>query len=250
MKRVLMKNSNEPSVVKGENISIDRKLPDILFVPLSPDQFPNTIMVFGLKKSAEASAMKGVTGFCNLAYQALQKGRTLCEKASTNNLDIQSGLYNSAAMRAIIKKSLKKGLITVVASIEVANLRDIKFTYDEQTLDQCVKELAYHLDQCIEVPAKIGRIDDSRFMVVFSSIDTKVCETTLYKVIRELSKKSFSLQNLNLSINIGMAESHMNETRKRLIQRADLALNEAIAKGTNKMEVFHTKIKLAEAIRT
>ncbi len=233
-----------PSVVKGSSISLDKNHPAILFVPLSQQMHPKTTMIFGLKKNADPQQnyLKGITQFCDKAYSSLEEGRAMCSSAVTNNTDNLTGLYNNTGINAIIKKSLRKGRITAAASIEVTNLKHIQQEYNETIYNQCVTEFTSYLHDLIKVPVKLGRLDKTQFMAVFSSIDIQSCEKALFKFLSKVEHKTYSIHALNLNINIGLAESHMNETEKSLIRKANFALNHVISEGPYKMVEFGSKM--------
>lgn len=228
-----------------EIVTTNKKIMSFLYLPLNSNEFEDTSFIFGLKNNQpiNSNLISEFRAFCNAAYAALIQAREIHQVALAANLDSMTGVYNRGSIEQVIKKSLKKYSRTTVAYVDLDNLKTINDQFGHATGDQCIIEFVVLLEKSLKDNAKLGRIGGDEFIAVFSDIEFELCETLLELFMEQLERQQLTDENLSISTSIGLAESRINETKKSLLEKADVALYHAKAQGKNRLTIYTTELQ-------
>ncbi len=234
-------DTNKQQQIERHNITTAKNLTmAFLFIPLNPEEFDNTQLIFGLKQSKPISTDIAVEfkTYCEAAYAVLQQIRDVHQVALAANLDSMTGCHNRASIEKIINASLATASRTTLAYIDLDYLKNINDQYGHDVGDQCIIGFVQLLTKHLLNQAKLGRIGGDEFIAVFSDVDFEACEALLETFIESLAEQRFSAAQITISTSIGLAESRIDETMKRLLNKADAALYQAKAQGRNQLTVY------------
>jgi diguanylate cyclase (GGDEF)-like protein len=114
--------------------------------------------------------------------------------------------------------------------IEYNNFKEIKKKYGSTIGDIILTELIRSLNNTIRTTDIFGRYQDAKFLLICPMLDLESAQKLSNEIKKEVEQViHINDYNIKLSINIGCAEMHNygNSTLKTLLNKADIALEEA-----------------------
>lgn len=150
-----------------------------------------------------------------------------------------TGVYNRSALDEHLKKMIEisylSGRPSCIMMIDIDHFKKINDTYGHQSGDKVLIKLAEVLKETF--PRKtdfVARYGGEEFSVIFSEDDARIgtmLAERLCKVVRETDFESDKGEKLSVTVSIGVAEKHVDETLEEWLKRADIALYNAKNSG-------------------
>ncbi len=155
-----------------------------------------------------------------------------------SRIDVLTNTYNKESFMMFLNEEINRYKIAkesfVIGIIDIDNFSHINDTYGYSIGDILIKRVAEYLEESLSKFGIIARLSGDEFGVIMQNTTKKIANSTLNKLISDLSDKKFNLDNisLNLGITAGIAEFPSDASlTDELLSIADNALHFAKEEG-------------------
>lgn len=151
--------------------------------------------------------------------------------------DSMTGLLNNASifdyLDKAIKHKLKNGGELVVMMIDLDHFKNINDTLGHPVGDEVIKNTAQKMLEITREKDRVGRYGGEEFLVILTETNKGIALKIAERIRKEISY--FKLENdIKVSCSIGLAV-HNDESREKLVQKADTLLYAAKQAGRNRV---------------
>lgn len=172
--------------------------------------------------------------FCNLISFRLHRNQE--HLISISITDAMTGLLNRHALRKQLQRSWsiwkEKGIPSVVAIIDLDNLKEVNDSHGHDAGDRNIIEFSYLAKAMIRKNDTIFRIGGDEFLIILEGTN----HTGSLRVLDKLKRRTFESQKIITTISIGAASITGNESIDDWIKKADQSLYKAKERGRNSVE--------------
>jgi len=179
--------------------------------------------------------------FWILSAQRLENNEMYSKESST--IDHLTQLYNHLKLEQVLEIELSKSMryhSNVALSLILLSIDNFDKMIDlhgQKASNKIVIELAKLIEETIRASDIIVRWRNSEFMILVPSNDIFEI-TTFASKLREIVEKHTYADNKKLTCSFGVTKYNNEDYKKeQLINRATVALNKAIKRGRNRVEV-------------
>ncbi len=156
--------------------------------------------------------------------------------------DSLTGLKNRAAFEEEIKKRLlKKNSSVALMMIDIDNFKTVNDSLGHREGDR-ILQLAARTIQDIAGPSNVAsRVGGDEFVIIFSGIKDSELEKVAIKMVEEIKEELSAqrqLENIDVSISIGIAYATINDEADMLYRKADRALYKSKENGKNQFNFY------------
>ena len=146
--------------------------------------------------------------------------------------DPLTGLQNRAAFRKSLQEQIDNKQPVALLFLDLDNFKEINDTLGHEIGDKLLLESAHRLSQVVRNEDTVGRLGGDEFIIMplKMSLDTA---KALAEKIRTIIEQHTFVNNIKLTLSIGVAEYLENDTLDSWITRADEALYKAKENGKN-----------------
>ncbi|HSG35021.1 MAG TPA: GGDEF domain-containing protein [Sphingomonadaceae bacterium] len=180
-------------------------------------------------------------------YGALGVMRSIAERKSLEDqlfaselTDPLTGLSNRRAFLAMLQHLVEARSDGCVALFGIDNFNAINMRYGQGVGDRVLMVFSDLLRALMRQDDIISRIGDECLGVLLPSSDPKRARKICRRIVETLSETRQELRNGNLTITASAGVSRIGASLDYTMQRAQLALFMAKAKGRNRLEVDET----------
>ncbi len=179
-----------------------------------------------------------------LLWYPLKNGLQYYQAIQSSLHDPLTGLLNRGALQQILHKeieSAKRHLQTLsVLLLDVDHFKMINDQYGHIAGDEILKILGKQLSSWIRKSDNIFRIGGEEFLILMNNTPLKGAKRLAERICRAVDKMDCSLdkqnvENIHITISIGVAEFHSSDTEMSLLERADQSLYTAKQLGRNQI---------------
>jgi diguanylate cyclase len=119
--------------------------------------------------------------------------------------------------------------------IDIDNFKEVNDTYGHQAGDRILKGVSLKLKALLRGSDFIARFGGDEFVIILIKTDGAVATEVAWKLSEEVRASRFILDDtsLTLTLSIGVAEAHGDDTSESLLKRADIALYRTKSGGRN-----------------
>lgn len=168
----------------------------------------------------------------------LIKTNSLLQEQSVR--DSLTNLYNHRFIMELIEgeieKAIKNKTSLCLMMLDIDYFKQVNDSYGHQIGDRVLKYVSKLIQLNMRDTDFVGRYGGEEFMILLP--ETKLYEAYEFaeKIRSDIQNYSFTVENLNVTISIGLAEYHA-EDRKTFVDRVDELLYQAKDKGRNRIEM-------------
>jgi diguanylate cyclase len=123
--------------------------------------------------------------------------------------------------------------------IDIDNFKVVNDTYGHQAGDRILKGVSLKLKALLRGSDFIARFGGDEFVIILIKTDVAVATQVAWKLSEEVRASRFILDDtlLTLTLSIGVAEAHGDDTSESLLKRADTALYRTKSGGRNGVSI-------------
>ncbi|WP_318614275.1 GGDEF domain-containing protein [Sporosarcina sp. YIM B06819] len=156
--------------------------------------------------------------------------------------DSLTGLKNRAAFDEEIKRRLakKQGSVALMM-IDIDNFKTVNDTLGHGEGDRILKLAATTIQDIVGPSHVIARVGGDEFVVVLSKIKERDLKQLAEKMVDKLKEELLAqrqLENMNVSISMGIAYATMHDEADTLYEKADYALYKSKENGKNQFNFY------------
>lgn len=221
------------SLTEGVLLALGCPLGYWLLVHAAPEMRHSTTFLY-LYLTLATPVMFGVFGWLMGAIQD-----RLHDQASTDSL---TGLRNQeafcedlAAMNDLLKR---KGIPVCLIMMDIDRFKHVNDTYNHLVGSKVLKDLGQIIRECTRQSDVLARFGGDEFVIALPFADQEQGEVVAERIRAAVASHAFRARDHSVSITIsaGLAADQFREglVPRDLIERADVALYEAKAKGRNR----------------
>jgi len=165
-----------------------------------------------------------------------KKEEELYEKSITDPL---TNLYNRTFLNEFLEKKLlessRYNFPLSIAMIDIDFFKKINDTYGHLTGDCVLKELALLLKKSFRGSDVVARYGGEEFLVIMPFANLKDACKKMEYFRKIVESHNFCMENLKVTISVGVSEYDKKENMFGLIEKADTNLYEAKTNGRNRV---------------
>lgn len=127
--------------------------------------------------------------------------------------------------------------------IDIDNFKMVNDTYGHQAGDRILKGVTLKLKASLRGSDFLARFGGDEFVLILIKTDIVAATEVAWKLSEEVRSSRFLLDetSLSLTLSIGVAEAHEDDTDESLLKRADAALYRTKAAGRNGVSVTESR---------
>ncbi len=243
---------HEPHSLPRENpsgaVSDDkRQREDWLYIS-RPEKTDGWILL-GPPSTVPAEAIVAIQSLTNqvaLAVRNCDAHQVLDTRASTDGL---TGLANRAAFVAALELGLHDpGEGLAVLFVDLDDFKTVNDRHGHSAGDELLRHVAARLVTAVRPDDLCARLGGDEFAVLLHNTRDGVADVIAQRLIRVLGSPVTLMGRLaQVGASIGLARFTKDTAAEQLVQRADIAMYAAKAKGKNRVQVFDPSLLEAEA---
>ncbi|AIT79530.1 diguanylate cyclase [Novosphingobium pentaromativorans US6-1] len=151
--------------------------------------------------------------------------------------DPLTGLTNRAAFISMLEHMIESDMDGCLALFSIDFFRTINMKYGQSTGDEVLRVFADLLREMLRAEDIISRIGSERFAVLLPRTSTEQAQAICHRVVTTLAELRQKVGESRLAITASASIAHIGDNLDRTIERAELALFCAKAKGRNRLEL-------------
>jgi diguanylate cyclase (GGDEF)-like protein len=154
--------------------------------------------------------------------------------------DALSGIANRHAYDERISREIERyqrdDTIFTLLLFDIDEFKSVNDNFGHEAGDEIIRETAAIINNHIRKKDFTARYGGEEFVLLLPDTDINAAEKIANKLreIVECHKSYFNGEQVNITVSVGLAEIKINDTKKELLERADMALYEAKNTGRNK----------------
>jgi|GEM_PF-1018759 len=165
------------------------------------------------------------------------------ELQDTSKRDSLTNLYNHQYINERLEDEINKAKFfnhgLWVMMIDIDFFKKVNDTYGHQVGDWVIVTLCRIIDKCIREKDLVGRYGGEEFVIVLPDINKEDAFSISECIRKNVEDYIFDIENLRVTVSIGLTEYKEDDDSKAVIKRADLLLYEAKKNGRNKVEYIN-----------
>ncbi len=154
------------------------------------------------------------------------------------NTDALTGLYNRRKLEDMLETSMRTNRTFSVILFDIDHFKHINDKYGHKTGDKILKTIVHTVKRNISEDDIFFRWGGDEFIILANHARLNQAFRLAEKVRTSILAENVGLKN-PVTISLGIAEYHEDETSEHLIAQADEALYCAKENGRNRTEVLH-----------
>jgi diguanylate cyclase (GGDEF)-like protein/PAS domain S-box-containing protein len=151
--------------------------------------------------------------------------------------DPLTGLTNRAAFISMLEHMVDTGMEGCLALFSIDFFRTINMKYGQSVGDEVLVVFADLLREMLRAEDIVSRIGSERFAVLLPRTTPEQAQAICNRVVRTLAELRQKVGESRFAITASASIAHIEETLDSTIERAELALFCAKAKGRNRLEM-------------
>ncbi|WP_231634626.1 MULTISPECIES: GGDEF domain-containing protein [Novosphingobium] len=151
--------------------------------------------------------------------------------------DPLTGLTNRAAFISMLEHMIESNMDGCLALFSIDFFRTINMKYGQSTGDEVLQVFAELLREMLRAEDIISRIGSERFAVLLPRTSTEQAQAICHRVVTTLAELRQKVGESRFAITASASIAHIGDNLDRTIERAELALFCAKAKGRNRLEL-------------
>ncbi|WP_232512621.1 GGDEF domain-containing protein [Novosphingobium sp. PP1Y] len=151
--------------------------------------------------------------------------------------DPLTGLTNRAAFISMLEHMIESNMDGCLALFSIDFFRTINMKYGQSTGDEVLQVFADLLREMLRAEDIISRIGSERFAVLLPRTSTEQAQAICHRVVTTLAELRQKVGESRFAITASASIAHIGDNLDRTIERAELALFCAKAKGRNRLEL-------------
>jgi diguanylate cyclase len=143
--------------------------------------------------------------------------------------------YNKRISYEIERYQHDKKVLTFLL-FDIDEFKSVNDNFGHEAGDKVIRETANIINNNIRKKDFIARYGGEEFVLLLPDTDINAAEKIANKLreMVECHKSYFNGEQVNITVSVGLAEIKINDTKKELLERADMALYKAKNTGRNK----------------
>lgn len=155
--------------------------------------------------------------------------------------DALTGLTNRAAFISMLEHMVEKKMEGCLALFSIDFFRTINMKYGQAVGDEVLVVFADLLREMLRSEDIISRIGSERFGVLLPRTSPQQAQAICNRVVTTLADLRQKIGDSRFAITASASIAHIGDTMDSTIERAELALFSAKAKGRNRLEMEKAK---------
>lgn len=183
-----------------------------------------------------------------MVYGALCVMRSIDERRSLKEqlfaatyTDPLTGLTNRAAFISMLEHMLHTGMDGCLALFSIDFFRTINMQYGQQTGDEVLRVFADLLREMLRADDIISRIGSERFAVLLPGTSREEAQGICERVVTTLAELRQKVGKSRFAITASASVASISDSLDSTLERAEMALFVAKAKGRNRLEMEKVK---------
>ena len=182
-----------------------------------------------------ALVMVGIGLSCLKLFNSLKRKENDARTLATQ--DSLTGLSNRAALlEKLSELALKNSPQTSIAFADLDGFKEVNDTYDHETGDRLLKQVAAGLAYMVEQKGSIYRLGGDEFVALFTGPKAALRAKNFACDFIKFLKEPFDLDGRQAAVGVSIGIAGWTDTQlegKELLRRADVAMYQAKAMGRN-----------------
>lgn len=151
--------------------------------------------------------------------------------------DKLTSLYNGESLKRHSKEFLNRGCEVCLVMINIDNFKFINTYYGFEEGDKVLVVFSKFL-QSLSSKYNVYRFNADQFSILVNS-DVEEAMSLCDNIISSLMSYQHKLKKYDLSVSIGLSESHGEKSYYSMLKESELALSHAKENGKNRVCIFH-----------
>ncbi len=238
-----------PKECRDENIS--KLLKNLSFVPkfatglgvfplMYEEEMVGAIAVKSIENELAPQDINCLTQLSSQAAVTISRARTYSELLEHATLDSLTGFYNRGELEDRIKQETaiarRQNTPLCAIMVDIDFFKNINDTYGHAMGDHVLKTTASVIRAQLREYDIAGRYGGEEFAIILPATDINEARKAAERLRKAVEKRA--INNIHVTISLGLYEFKAEDAEEDLIQNADKALYRAKEGGRNKVIIF------------